>query len=136
MRIISGFHEYYDPISKHDHDRETLYIRKTVEKSVSIGFPKYYFASDINFSVLFFCGVPYKRVVLSKFNNYASVWIRSSCLNYQACEEWFRANRDAATFARSSYGPLRDFFEWKVENAYPATPIWFAQKIKASLTQG
>lgn len=135
MRIISGFHDYYDPISKNDHDRETLFIRATSE-APPIKIPVYdWYTRDADLGVLWFCGVPYKRARLSIWDSFRSQWAdKVDCITYEAAENWYRQHRSAHYFSRlkkAFYGPLRElrqFFDWKPEDAYPQVPIWWCSK--------
>lgn len=133
MRIISNFHDYYDPLCKHDSDRETLYIRKTVEvETIKIPINNWY-TRDADLGVLWFCGVAYKRARLSILDCYKSqLAYKVDCVEYQAAENWYSRHRSPQAFSRlkkSFYGPLfelRRFFNWKPENAYPQVPVWWA----------
>lgn len=65
MRIISDFHDYYDPLMRMDEDRQTLFMRYTKAipiKNVLVELPKsdLYYRVDPEFGFIGFCGKIYK----------------------------------------------------------------------------
>jgi hypothetical protein len=138
MRIISGFHDYYDPLCKHDADRETLFIRKTTEAE-PIEFPRIWFDNTCKIRLLCFAGklIPHVEINIM----HGGKWHAKVCWQRAKAKDHVEEYTTKANFRmlkRRAYGILRDidrFFDWKPVNVYPNVPIWFATS-EATTTDG
>jgi hypothetical protein len=135
MRIISPFHDYYDPLCKFDGDRETLYIRRE-EKARAYNFGRIWLP-DHSQRLLKFCDRIYHVAVMNCW--FRGKWNTKTCFHQALALDWIQQHTPADEFrrlVRRKWGVLRDikrFFDWIPNDDFPNVPVWWAHKTQETM---
>ena len=130
MRIISTFHDYYDPICKTDEDRETLFMRHA-KPAPAYDFGRIWMP-DQSQRLLKFCDRIYSYLVVNVWSR--GGWHTKTCFHEALAYHWIKdwmPKDEFRRLERRKWGLLRDikrFFDWKPNDNWPDVPVWFAHR--------
>lgn len=115
MRIISRFHDFYDPVMKHGVDRQCIYLRETSE--VTPGIPPPWRPWSHREFIVGFCGslFPVMMVRAKDMASFRVVYTLEEAMAFTATLSRAVLRNHEFRWCEEDY--LRQFFETSVSNA-------------------